>query len=169
MIDLGGVFRKDAEIEQFAVARADAVAVGLLEELFPDTTEELVSAWERVYAITPQSGSTIVDRRKVLVAHVRATGGLNRAYYENIAEGLGYTIGAPGDPDPHLRFVEGSYAPFRADYGRADIDAVWDPGGGISQYTVRVAGTGVSSDVDLQRALQVSPPVAGVVFEYVDE
>lgn len=168
MLDLGGVFRQDAEIEQLAIDRLTVVVAALLDELSPSRTTELLGAWERVYGIVPSVGATQAERRSVLLAHVRATGGVHRGYYESIATGMGYTIGVPGDTDPHLRFVEGAYAPFRADYGRAGVDAVYDQDSGASMYTIQVRGTNVAADALLRELLDDQKPV-GAELEFIDE
>lgn len=76
-------------------ARIDASAVNLLNEIYPDTTEELLPNWERIAglpnACTPL-GTTIAARRQALIATLTSQGGQSKAYFIALALSLGYTI-----------------------------------------------------------------------------
>lgn len=166
MFYLGENEELDRHIEAAAINRADTAADALLEEIFADTATDLAS-WERVYDITPESTATEAQRRQEIIAVVRATGGLSRSYFENLAKGLGYTIGAAGSTDPHVRLLEGEYPPFRAGVSVAG-DAVWDQTSGASTYTVVVSGTSITTDTALQRLFNRLAP-AHIEFTYQNE
>lgn len=146
----------------------------LLVEMFPDTTSDtaatgLVESWERVLQIVPSAGQAIADRRLVVCAKFRAVGGLTRSYFEEIARGRGYSIGTHAAVgDPHLRITDGDFPAFRADYGRADVGAVWDQGVGESADTWVVRGTSVESDTALIAIFQDLRP-AWTDVEFVNE
>ena len=125
-------------------------AMGLLDEMFPGTISELIGDWERVFAIVPAAGATLAERNAAVYAGwVACRGDLRISHFEAVARSLGYSIGATGAK--HLRIVEGLYPPFCADFGRADVDAVYDQTAGVSAFTSVVFGSGVESDVQLQR------------------
>lgn len=125
------------------------------------TVNGSLTDYERFYQCIPESGDTLAVRRNRIVAKIRARGGLNRLYFENIAEALGYTVGAD------IVITEGDFAAFKADYGRADIDKVYDQGAGASQYTVVVTGDGVESDTVLQYRFD-KQRCCGIEFSYVN-
>lgn len=135
----------------------------VLSQIDPNeaTVTGLLLDYERFYRCVPGSGDTVATRRERVVAAIRAKGGLNRSHFENIAEALGYTVGTDID------ITEGDFAPFRADYGRADIDAVYDQGDGKSMYTVVVTGNGVEDDNDLQQRFD-KQHCCGIEFVYVN-
>jgi hypothetical protein len=148
MLRLGGVYDLDLTLEAVHLDAAETSAKRLEAEMFIDTAELLLSGYEEMYGLSPAAGSTLEQRRSAVKAKARASGELRRAYFENIAAGRGYNINSA--TDPHLRFVEGSYPAFRADLSRADIDLVYDQYTGHSSRTVRVLGTDVESDSELQ-------------------
>lgn len=72
------------------LSRYDKRAEDLIRNWDPRTAEELLADWERLYQITPDPGSTIEDRRELVLARVRALGGSTAAYYEAVAADFGY-------------------------------------------------------------------------------
>lgn len=169
LLDLGSLFQQDLDIEGQHLDLAQVSATKLLSEMFPLEAELLLSDWERVFSISPDPSSTLDERRFAVLSHDRATGGLTLSYYEELARGLGFRIGTHVTVgDPHLRISEADYPAFRADYGRADIDAVFDQLSGSSQYTWRVFGTSVSSNLSLQVLFnRLKPAWTEVIF--IDE
>lgn len=76
-------------------ARVDAMAVLLIKESFPDTTELLLPNWERVAGLPDecsQLGDTIQIRRQALLAKVAARGGSTKQYFIDIALKFGFVI-----------------------------------------------------------------------------
>lgn len=144
----------------------DDDVAGVIDEMFPETCRHTIADWERVYALPSPSGTTLSARRAAVAAADLATGGLARPYFESIAAKLGYGIG--GSIDPHLRIVENAFPPFRADFGRADIDRVYDQGSGESRYTVQVFGTNVETDTVLQ-SLFNRLKTHGTTIVYINE
>ena len=167
----GATFDGILHVQGTALDTTEVAASLLLTEMFPDSASEtaqtgLISAWERLLSIVPSSGQSIADRRLVVCAKYRAVGGLGKSYFEGTAEGRGYKIGTHvGVGDPHLRVADGEFVPFRADYGRADIDAVYDQGAGANMFTWRVFGTSVESDAALIALFQdLKPAWSELVF-----
>jgi uncharacterized protein YmfQ (DUF2313 family) len=75
--------------------RIDTTATDLLNEIFPDTTTQLLPDWERVAGLPdPCSGlgATIAIRRKDLLAKITARGGQSPQYFIDVAAQLGYEI-----------------------------------------------------------------------------
>jgi uncharacterized protein YmfQ (DUF2313 family) len=96
-LELGGVFDDDIAIEGNHLDDAGTSAATLLDEMFPDEADGLLSSWERVTGVTPEAGDSLQTRRDRVVAQLRARGGLSREYFTGLAEALGHTvtIGAP--------------------------------------------------------------------------
>lgn len=180
-MEIGGVFQGDSQIEYSSIEDLEAQAAHLLLTMFPDdienldaldsdAAEEAMSRWESVFAITPAGGASMSDRSADVIGKIRAVGGLNKSYFESLAEGLGYTIGLPAVGDPHLRIVDGEYGGFRADYGQADITTIYDQeaGDGLDNYTWTVYGTDVESATSLQRLFNNLKP-EGTTVVFTDE
>lgn len=173
MINLAGHFDDDLIIEAGNLDDADDSVLSIVAEMFPSTATDdgnfaSIAAWERVYGLSSETGATLANLRNAVAAKHAAVGGLSIPYFEELAVQRGYTIGAAGATDPHLRITDGSFLPFRADYGRADIDAVYDQDAGASQSTWTVYGTDVESDTGLQVLFEDIKP-AWTEIIYVDE
>lgn len=91
-LDLGGVFEQDIELKGKHLDDALDRAVRLLAQIFPDTADELIPGWERVYGITPDVGDALQLRRNRVTAKRRETGRLDKQYYIGIAATLGIEI-----------------------------------------------------------------------------
>jgi uncharacterized protein YmfQ (DUF2313 family) len=92
-LELEGDFDTGLGIEGLHLDGAQASAGTLLDEMFPDTADELLADWERIVGVTPDDGDPIAARRDRVVAKLQARGGLSRPYFEGIAGSLGYEIG----------------------------------------------------------------------------
>jgi uncharacterized protein YmfQ (DUF2313 family) len=64
----------------------------MIQNMFPDTAELLLSGWERVLGLTPAAGATIAQRQDACVAKRRDRGGLSRTYFEALAARYGCSI-----------------------------------------------------------------------------
>jgi uncharacterized protein YmfQ (DUF2313 family) len=140
----------------------DDLSDEFLAECFTKSTRDattfadgLVEQWEEELGIEFPA-VLLADRQAQLNAKLRAVGGDNFAYFENIASALGYNIDSA--VDPHLRITDGDFLPFRADVSQADIDKVWDQEVGQSRATWCVRGTDVESDTDLQDIFNSQKP-----------
>ena len=91
-VKLGSVADMDMETEATALDRAQESAYRLFVNIFPDTCYELLSDWERVYGITPNTDASTGVRVANLVARIRAKGGLSIPYFTNLADAMGYEI-----------------------------------------------------------------------------
>ena len=94
-------------------ARVDAMAVLLINESFPDTTQLLLPNWERVAGLPDECselGDTFAIRKQNLLAKVAARGGATKQYFIDIALKFGFVI------------TISEYDEFRV-----DINAVGDP------------------------------------------
>lgn len=77
--------------EEFA--RIDSRVDALLNEADPRTTSEMLVDWERVAGLPDPcvtEDQTVEQRRAALVTKLTLLGGQSRAYYIDIAAGLGY-------------------------------------------------------------------------------
>jgi uncharacterized protein YmfQ (DUF2313 family) len=84
------VWDDEVDLEGKHLDNAYFQARTLLQEMFGDTAELLLSSWERVYGEI-STGSTS-ERRARIVAAMRARGGQSRRYFTALAAALGYTI-----------------------------------------------------------------------------
>lgn len=158
----------------------DAIAA-LREEMFEDTCHPvgtgvdespygLMEWWERFYRIYSPA-ATVAARRLVLVAKRRERGGNNKAYFESLAEGLGYKIGTHAEVgDPHIRLTDGEFPWLtpQACYARAELAEISDDVFGRDRFTNCVYGTNVESDLVLQKIFE-SKKVFGTTIIYINE
>lgn len=100
-LELSGVHEQDLAIEGKHLDEALSRAKKLLEQIFPDTADELIPDWERLCGITPEADDTLDRRRARVVAKLKEQGRLDRQYYIDIAAALGVKITieelGPGD------------------------------------------------------------------------
>lgn len=73
-----------------------AIAIQLLEEMFPNTTSALLPEWERSFGLPDACGgavpTTLAGRRAALMAKVANRGGLSKPYFIKLAAQLGFAI-----------------------------------------------------------------------------
>lgn len=77
------------------LARIDARTAELLNEADPRTTIEMLADWERVAGLPDLCtgiDETLQERRQAVVHKITGLGGQSIAYYQSIAESLGYAI-----------------------------------------------------------------------------
>jgi len=91
-LDLGGIFLADAEIEGDHLDQAQAVITAMLEEMFPQSTDNMITDWERICAITPAPGVDLATRQGQVIQALRSTGGLSRSYFISLAAALGHVV-----------------------------------------------------------------------------
>lgn len=78
--------------------RVEERAYELIKEVFPDTTFELLSDWERLLGIPdectpdPEDLGSIYERRVRVLQKLTAGGGQNAAFYQFLAQQLGYDV-----------------------------------------------------------------------------
>lgn len=89
---LGGDHETDLIVEGAALDAADAAITALGGEFFPNTTDALLTEWERVYEITPPAGASLESRRLALVGKYQEAGDIKRPYFVALAAAMGYTI-----------------------------------------------------------------------------
>ena len=91
-LELGGVFDEDIVIEGDHLDNAETRAGDLLTEMFPDTVDELLADWERVYGLV-QSSLPTYQRLQNLLAKVRLRPRLDRSYIQScVFPFVGYTV-----------------------------------------------------------------------------
>jgi len=77
------------------LARVHNRANDLCDEADPRTADETLAAWERLLNLpspcNPYPPATDADRRLVIHARLTATGGVNEAYFIELAENIGAT------------------------------------------------------------------------------
>jgi uncharacterized protein YmfQ (DUF2313 family) len=149
------------------LARAEQRQKDILTESIASTASETLIEWETCFNLV-HTGTTL-ERQGRIVAALRqvGSGGQSISFFYSIAKGLGYNV-SPSTTDPHLRIADNLYYGFRADYGQADIDSVYDEDSGSSDYTWEVLGTNVSTDTTLQAIFnKLKPAHTEIVF--IDE
>lgn len=97
---VGGVHEADLVTAANALDSEQSRIDAVLDEMFPDTaTAETIFRWERRYGVIPDSGKTLSDRRKAVIAKRRQRGGASSDYYKAIASALGYDIDVSAHAD----------------------------------------------------------------------
>lgn len=91
-LKLGTVSNEDIALEGQELDAEETRQNGILLEMFPDTSTQMLSWWERVYGLAPVANATIQQRQSAVVQAVAAKGGLSRAYFIALAQALGFTI-----------------------------------------------------------------------------
>ncbi|WP_295755991.1 putative phage tail protein [Undibacterium sp.] len=89
----GSQLSKELNAEGAALDAALASSDSLLNEFFPDTCVATLPDWERTYGLPDScqaNAQSFTERRAALVARVRATGGLSKQYFRQLAADLGY-------------------------------------------------------------------------------
>jgi len=142
----------------------DSLIDTILIEMNPltATISGMLPEYERYYQCTVVIGDTVEIRRNRVVATIRNRGGLDRAAFYRLADAMGYTIGTGIKA---ISLIEGHYYPFRAGYGRAGIDKIYDQTVGASLYDVIVSGNDVETDTTLQFLFN-KQKAAGINFNW---
>lgn len=89
------MFTRVLNVAAGELARIHARADDLLNEADPRNTLEMMGDWERNYGLPDLCTGdieTLQERRRALVQKVTGTGGQSKAYFQAIAETLGYQI-----------------------------------------------------------------------------
>jgi len=90
--EIVGVFDDDIALEGKHLDAAQVSAEGLLEEMFPDRTYNLLTDWERVCGLIPETDAPLQMRRNAVVKKLRELGGLSKPYFIALAASFGWTI-----------------------------------------------------------------------------
>lgn len=137
----------------------------IFQDMLPKkVTSSMIDAWESAYGLTSDNGLTVENRRAILLAKVRATGGQSVEFFYQLAEAKGYNR-HPSTTDPHIQITTGDFPAFRAGISAAG-DKVYDGTTGASIYTWKVKGTSVSTDTALQSLFnQLKPAHTEIIFE----
>lgn len=137
-IEMGGVFADDTLLEGKRLDDAETSAKTLLDEMFGDTTYDLITAWERLCALTPEDDAPLQSRRDAIIKKLRELGGLSRAYFIALAASRGWTI------------TIDEFQPFMAGINRvgdrlqaAEVQWIWRVN--VSGYAVYSFRAGVST------------------------
>ncbi len=92
-LSIGGVRPGDLAVDGASLDAAQSQAEQLLQEMFPDTANLLLSSWERICELTPPSGATIQYRQAAVLSKLRQRpGNIKRPYFIALAASMGYTI-----------------------------------------------------------------------------
>jgi uncharacterized protein YmfQ (DUF2313 family) len=79
-----------------ALARVDARADELMEEIDPRTSLELLEDWERLVGlpddVVTEIPSDIIQRRIAIITKLLARGGASRAYFIGLAAAMGFLV-----------------------------------------------------------------------------
>jgi uncharacterized protein YmfQ (DUF2313 family) len=91
-MEIGGVFADDLAIEGAALDATQEQIAGLQSEMYPDTSEELLTSWEALFQLSPPAEAPPETRRATVTAKLLATGDIKPPYFVQLAEALGYSI-----------------------------------------------------------------------------
>jgi len=91
-VELGAGHAADLALEGAALDDAATRAEVLLADVFADSAYELLPDWERVLGLVPGEDVSVTARVAACVAKIRARGGLSIAYFEALAEAMGYDV-----------------------------------------------------------------------------
>jgi len=124
-------------IEAFGaeMAKAHADALGLLTEIIPSSTSELLPDWEGVAGLPDECSPlslTETERRFDVLARLNSLGGASASYFESVSAALGFTTAAAVD-----------HPQFRAGFDQVGIDPLIDDLYALT-WTVQVDVTGKS-------------------------
>jgi uncharacterized protein YmfQ (DUF2313 family) len=76
-------------------ARSGAAAAGLVDDVFPATTNSFLNEWEESLGLPDPCtvlGATVTQRRNSILAKLVANGGQSPAYFIAVAAALGFTV-----------------------------------------------------------------------------
>jgi len=155
-VDIGKNLDSKIAIDGYHLDKAYNTIMSVLNELFPATSVESISRWEKEYGSF--NDGNLSDRQNGVVSKKRQqsdlkNGGLRKSLYVSIAGALGYSIS-----------ILESSQPFRAGISRAG-DPVYSSS---ALWTATIAVQGVSSAPSLEALLNdIFPPWIRLVFEYV--
>ena len=147
---------------------AELASIELLEDLFPDVTENFIEDYERVYKL--DNSGTDEERRNRIVSAMRQRGGLSKDYFEAIGNKLGdglYTViiteGSGGYP-----FIVAPAGPESSPDGPATLVPGEVNNGDLTNtpYHITVSVFGVASAPDLEKLYNRLKP-AWTVWEFV--
>lgn len=158
---LSGDLDDDLEIEGYYLDRCEESGWELNDEMFPETTNKLISQWEELYDIDVDPTDTIEERRNAVLAAHRSTGGLSVSYFEDLASDLGYSITIEEDFD--YRFIVASTSPpaTKIPAQLYDETSSW-------AWTWRVNVSGVTSAPKLEEKFyELAPAHTKLEFQYV--
>lgn len=91
-LELGGAFPADLALEGAQLDAAQVRAEALLLEMFADSTDDLLSQWERTYGLIPGVDDPLQLRRNRLLRKIRELGDIKIPYFETLAAELGYSV-----------------------------------------------------------------------------
>lgn len=99
-VPLGPNYEADCDEEGKYLDIADARISDLAAEIFADTAFETLPFWERLLGIPTSESTNIETRKKDILIQMRATGGLSRAYFIELAAILGFEGVSIFEPHP---------------------------------------------------------------------
>lgn len=91
----GGVLFALASAIAEEVCRANDRVAGIIDEVDPRTTNELLENWERILGLPDECtelAESIEERRQIVVAKLILRGTQNKQFYVDLANALGYMI-----------------------------------------------------------------------------
>ncbi len=153
-LELGLISDQDITLEGQELNNEESRQNTLLQEIFPDTSTQMLAWWERVCGLAPAANATVLQRQQAIVQAIRATGGLSRNYFISLAAALGYTV-----------TIE-ELQPFMAGIGRAgDTLYISDI---IYEWGVTTQSQGATNDANLEALLnKLKPAHTAVYFNYI--
>ena len=92
--DMAGSFDDDLDIDGKHLDDAYYASMGILSELFPGTSEDLIGTWQAQFG-TDSTGSLAVKQAELVAKEhvvVNKNSRLSKQYYIDVALGMGYVI-----------------------------------------------------------------------------
>jgi len=86
------IFIENFEVQGRHLDLCEDSGTTLLNELFADTTEVLLSYFETTYALVVGPSDSVILRRNRIIAAMRARGGLPKQYFEDLGNKLGGSV-----------------------------------------------------------------------------
>ena len=149
---------------------AEDSADDLLIELFPDTTTLLMENFEKTFNLSSE-GTTAERRNRIVSAH-RQTGGLSKAYFEDIGNTLGtgkYTVSIAEGTDS-IPFIVHTRSRFTSPRGPGTTlpGKLYDAPFSDGPYHITVTVTGSASEPDLEKLYErLHPPWTIWSYTYI--
>ena len=147
---------------------AELASIELLEDLYPDVTNEFMEDYERVYKLI--NTGTQIQRHDRIVSAMRQRGGLSKAYFESIGNKLGggiYTVSiSQGTGNTGFIIAPRSVSSSPAGPATLIPGLITTVTTGDNQYYITVTITGSSSEPNLEKLYERLKP-AWTIWDFI--
>ena len=91
-LELEGVFGEDLTVEGAQLDRLSTRIDQLKTDIYPDSTNELLTTWEALYQLTPDPGTTLDARRSTVAGKFSQLRDIKKPSLIALATSMGYSI-----------------------------------------------------------------------------